>query len=341
MRQWKEICLQDTPPLKSVLNANREIIIGNDLIVYLDNEDQVIVKDDELKAAVREINISNPVKADFIEKVRDFGIGRGDEELTILSAHQINPHIEVSSGFNVNVFFDPCSRKVTLKDVWSSSLPLPCRVYQTQPPLSIQFNNNTPIVWNSSNTDYSAIWFGNQACDIHNPAKKIKSKSLTLAPFYSGVVNMKVWTTLWTTPKEYSLDLNNLGCTKESKVTFGTTLGNNGNDKLYSRLEVINSILTHRVVAESIFYKKKNNGNWDKTKTEISTKVTGEIKSANCGVTTNVDMEENWANSKSATITKGNGGSNTLYYSQFDSKHKAKGRNGQVIKTDLVLKVCN
>lgn len=325
--------------LKSVLNSNREVNVDNNLIVYLDNDNQIEIKNPDLIPQVREAILSTSDKLEQLEKIEEIEFDNGSENIVLISATSVNPSIDITNGnFNTSVSFDPCAKKVIIRNIFSSNLST-CRIYHTQPPVHIVWGDGQTEDKNSSNTNYSDIWFGAQACDIHNAAKRIKYVEHNYPNNTTGVKTLSLLTDWWPIPKQYSLDFDATGCSNSSKVVFGYSVANGGTDKLYARLEVINGFLTHRVIAESVSYKKKGNG-WNKDKSYISTKITGAIKNNNCGTTENVDKFEDWNSSKSATITVGNGGSNELYYTQFNSEHRRKARNNEQMEIDLTLNSC-
>ncbi|HTO16611.1 MAG TPA: hypothetical protein VLZ83_12630 [Edaphocola sp.] len=329
--------------LKSVLNAQKEVYIGNEMIIYYDRENQIKVND-SLVGTVREVLSLNETKENTFEKLEELEFLYKNNGFELMTMNKVLPSVDLSNGlFNTNVNFDPCTKKVEIKNMYSSTFSSGsgCYSYQMQPTINIDWGDGSQYEINASNTTYAAMWFVYKACEFHYPARKAKFKDHNYLPTTTGTRTLKISTPLHPTPKQYVLDFNSLGCTRNNKIKSESVFSNSGNNKLFGRIEVVNGFLTHRVIAESISYKKKSNGNWKKEKNQISSKLTGEMKDDHCNVTSNVNKFENWNNSKTATIVSGNGAFNILYFSQFKSEHKLITNNSEVLNLSLTLTSCN
>lgn len=328
--------------LKSVLNENKEVYVENNLVIYLDNESQVVVQSPELVQTVRDLVVSTTDKELLIEKLRDLQSDYfGSESVSVMSAIYIPPTTDPSGGLlNSDVYFDACAKKVTIKNIHSSTYGHPCRFYEEYPVINVSWGDGSTDQFNQNNTSYATMWFASGACDNQLINRKIRSKSNTYPNSVTGVRILTISTPTHPNAKQYTLDFDN-NCTKVPKEEDAYTAANGNTDVLYARLEVINGFLTHRVVAQSISYRRKLDQSLVKEKSQISTKVIGQIKNNSCSVSSNVNTFERWANSKSATITVGNGASNDLYFTEFNSEHKRKARNNENMAINLKLKACD
>ncbi|HRP89279.1 MAG TPA: hypothetical protein PKX92_04500 [Edaphocola sp.] len=328
--------------LKSVLNAQKEVYVGNDLIIYFDRENQIKVND-SLVGTVREVLSLNEPKEITFEKLEELEFLYKNNGIELMTMNKVLPSVDLSNGlFNTNVSFYPCTKEVEIRNVYSSlfSSGQGCYSYEKQPVINIDWGDGNQEVLNSTNTTYSAMWFVYKACELHYPARKIKQIYHPYSPSNNGICTLKISTPWHPTPKQYVLNFNDLGCTSNNKIKSESVYTNSGNNKLYGRIEVVNGFLTHRVIAESISYKKKSNGNWKKEKVNITTELKGDRKDEYCNVTSNIDKFENWNDSKTATIVSGNGAFNILYFSKLESKHSLT-TNGEVLNLSLTLTSCN